>query len=75
MMCPGLALCEESGRALSVKLGDHFLLLSGAIRLKCDGHDITDVVDSAGKVSLVVNQVGGAAGNNPFVESLRWLQK
>jgi len=90
-MCPGLMLYDESGRALSVKLsdlGDQLFLSDeyGAIQLKCefDGHDITDVIDPGGHVSLVANLVsGGFGGNSPIVESgysgyvlgLRWLGK
>ncbi len=84
-------LYDESGRALSVKLsdlGDQLFLSDeyGAIQLKCefDGHDITDVIDPGGHVSLVANLVsGGFGGNSPIVESgysgyvlgLRWLGK
>jgi hypothetical protein len=85
MMCPGLVLYDERGRALSVKLGGQLFLSSedGDIQLKCacDGHDITDVVDPAGDVSLVLNLVGaGSVGNSPIVEGsfvlgLRWLRE
>lgn len=84
MMCPGLVMYDERGKALSVKLGGQLYLSTddGAIQLKCecDGHDVTDVVDPAGDVSLVVKLVGlGSVGNNPIVEgglvlSLRWLR-
>lgn len=86
MMCPGLVLYDERGRALRVTRDDDEVCLrsnDGAIQLKCacKGDDITDVVDPAGDVSLVVNLVGDpSVGSNrivtgDFILGLRWLRR
>jgi hypothetical protein len=85
VMCLGLVLYDERGRALRVTRDDDQVCLysnDGAIQLKCacNDHDITDVVDPAGNVSLVVNLVGDPSVgssrivNGGFVLGLRWLQ-